>query len=115
MVQCAALKDDGTKCGSHSKERSKYCQVHQGYRPKGRARTILDNLKKARAMKQVRKRAKSTSGGSGAIRNRPAAVKVMGGKARCGATTQAGSQCKRLPRTGSKYCEMHKGFRPKKA
>lgn len=113
MVQCAALKEDGTKCGSHSKQTSKYCGSHAGYRPKGRARTILANLKKAREMKVIRKRAKETTGGSGAIRNRPAAVKVMGGKARCGALTQSKSQCKRLPRTGSKYCETHKGYRPK--
>ncbi len=115
MVQCAALKDDGTKCNSHAKGKSKYCASHAGYRPKGRARTILDNLKKARAMKDVRKRAAQTSGGKGAIRNRPAAVKVMGAKAQCEALTKAGSQCKRLPRSGSKYCETHKGYRAKQA
>lgn len=114
MVQCAALKDDGTKCKSHAREASRYCASHKGYRPKGRARKVLDGLKKARAMKEVRKRAKETKGGAGAIRNRPAAVKVMGSKARCAATTAAGTQCKSLPREGSKYCVTHKGFRPSK-
>ncbi len=114
MVQCAALKEDGTKCGSHSRENSKYCRSHAGYRPKGRARKILDNLKKAREMKQVRKRAAASSGGKGPIRNRPAAIAVMGEKAQCAALTQAGKQCKRLPRAGSKYCEAHKGYRPKR-
>ncbi len=115
MVQCAALKEDGTKCKSHSKEGSKYCVTHKGYRPKGRAKTVLENLKKAREMKKVRARAKEAPGGKGAIRNRPAAIKVMGAKAQCAALTQAGSQCKKLPRSGSKYCEAHKGYRAKKA
>lgn len=115
MVQCAALKEDGTKCGSHSRATSKYCASHAAYRPKGRARTILDNLKKARAMKDVRKRASKTSGGKGAIRNRPAAIAVMGGKSKCAAVTDAGKPCKNLPRPGSKYCTAHKGYRPKRA
>ncbi len=115
MVQCAALKDDGTKCKSHAREGSKYCASHKGYRPKGRARQVLENLKKAREMKKVRARAKDAPGGKGAIRNRPAAVKVMGAKKQCAAPTASGSQCKRLPREGSKYCTTHKGYRPKKA
>ncbi len=115
MVQCAALKEDGTKCKSHSKEGSKYCATHKGYRPKGRAKTVLENLKKARAMKKVRARAKDAPGGKGAIRNRPAAIAVMGAKSQCAATTQSGSQCKKLPRASSKYCEAHKGYRAKKA
>jgi len=111
MVQCAALKADGTKCGSHARDGSKYCASHKGYRPKGTARKKLDALKKARAMKEVRHRAKETPGGKGAIRNRPAALKVMGKKAQCAATTGAGNPCKNLPRPGSKYCTAHKGYR----
>ncbi len=115
MVQCAALKPDGMKCKNHANPRGKYCASHKGYRPKGTARKKLDALAKARQMKEVRKRAAKTKGGSGAIRNRPAAVKVMGSKARCAATTTSGAQCKRLPRQGSKYCTAHKGFRPKRS
>ncbi|MGB1697887.1 MAG: hypothetical protein ACPHK8_05775 [Thermoplasmatota archaeon] len=111
MVQCAALKADATKCNNHAREGSKYCASHKGYRPKGTAKAKLDNLKKARAMKQVRARAKKTAGGTGAIRNRPAAIKVMGAKAQCAAKTQAGKPCKNLPRPGSKYCVAHKGYR----
>ncbi len=111
MVQCAALKPDGTKCKSHAKERSKYCVSHKGYRPKGIAKKKLESLSKARDMKTVRSRAKKTSGGKGPIRNRPAAVKVMGDKARCAAATGSGTQCKRVPRARSKYCAQHKGGR----
>ncbi len=114
MVQCAALKADGTKCKSHAKERSKYCASHKGWRPTGRAKKVLEGLKKARAMKDVRKRAATAKGGKGPIRNRPAAVKVMGDKKQCAALTQSGAQCKRLPREGSKYCTSHKGYRPKR-
>ena len=111
MVQCAALKADGSKCGSHAATRSKYCNAHKGYRPTGTARKKLDALKKARGMKAVRARAKKTGGGKGAIRNRSAAVKVMGAVARCGAKTARGTRCKRLPRPGSKYCTSHVGYR----
>ncbi len=114
MVQCAALKTDGSKCGNHASGRSKYCASHQGYRPKGRAKKVLDGLKKARAMKQIRTRAKKTGGGSGPIRNRASARKVMGGTARCAAKTSAGKACRNLPRPGSKYCTAHKGYRPKR-
>lgn len=113
MVQCAALKADGARCKRAASGR-KYCSSHKGWRPTGRAKQVLTNLDKARKMKEVRARAKKTAGGKGAIRNRPAAVKVLGSKARCAATTTAGSRCKRLPRTGSKYCTSHKGFRPKR-
>lgn len=115
MVQCAALKTDGTKCGNHAAGRSKYCASHQGYRPKGRAKKTLDALKQARAMKSIRKRAKTTKGGAGAIRNRASARKVMGGTARCAAKTGAGKPCRNLPRPGSKYCTAHKGYRPKRS
>lgn len=111
MVQCAALKQDGTKCQNGARAGSRYCSSHKGYRAAGRAKKVLDGLKRAREMKKVRARAKETRGGTGAIRNRPAAVKVMGSKAQCAATTSAGSRCKRLPREGSKYCATHKGFR----
>lgn len=37
-------------------------------------------LDKARQMKEIRKRAKGQRGGTGPIRNRPAAVKLYGGK-----------------------------------
>lgn len=37
-------------------------------------------LGKAREMKEIRKRAKTQKGGSGPIRDRPAAVKLYGGK-----------------------------------
>ncbi len=111
---CAALKADGKKCQNKARAKSKYCASHKGYRPTGLAKVRLDSLGKARAMKVVRKRAAETKGGKGAIRNRPAAIKVMGSKAQCAAHTTAGSQCKRLPREGSKYCTTHKGYRPKK-
>jgi hypothetical protein len=39
-----------------------------------------DALDKARTMKEIRKQAKATPGGKGPIRNRPAAVKLYGGK-----------------------------------
>ncbi len=113
--QCSALKADGTKCQNKARATSKYCASHKGYRPKGLAKVRLDSLEKARAMKTVRKRAASAPGGKGAIRNRPAAVKVMGSKAQCAAHTAAGSQCKKLPREGSKYCLTHKGYRAKTA
>lgn len=115
MVQCAALKSDGRKCQNHAREASRYCASHKGYRAGGRARQVLEGLKKAREMKKVRARAAKAGGGTGAIRNRPAAVKVMGSKAQCAATTTSGSRCKRLPREGSKYCVGHKGFRPARA
>lgn len=111
---CSALKADGKKCQNKSRTGSKYCASHKGYRAKGLAKVRLDSLQKARAMKTVRKRAAATAGGKGPIRNRAAAVKVMGAKAQCAAHTAAGSQCKRLPRDGSKYCVTHKGYRPKK-
>ncbi|HUR62951.1 MAG TPA: hypothetical protein VM241_00560 [Candidatus Thermoplasmatota archaeon] len=38
----------------------------------------LAALKKARKMKEVRARAKSSPGGKGPIRNRPAAVRLLG-------------------------------------
>lgn len=115
MTRCAALKADGTKCANHARETSKYCASHKGYRPSGRPRKVLAALKKARSMKVVRKRAAKTGGGRGAIRNRPAAVKAMGGRSRCAATTGSGKRCKNLPRPGSKYCASHKGFRPKRS
>jgi hypothetical protein len=37
-------------------------------------------LDKARQMKEIRKEAKKAPGGKGPIRNRPAAVKLYGGK-----------------------------------
>lgn len=109
--QCSALKVDGTRCKSNARATSKYCASHKGYRPKGTAKKKLDSLKKARAMKEVRKRAATAPGGRGAIRNRPAALKVMGAKAQCAAITGSGSQCKRVPRAASKYCTAHKGHR----
>lgn len=39
-----------------------------------------DALDKARQMKEIRKKARSTRGGKGPIRNRPAAVKLYGAK-----------------------------------
>jgi hypothetical protein len=40
----------------------------------------LEALDKARQMKEIRKEAAAAPGGKGPIRNRPAAVKLYGGK-----------------------------------
>jgi hypothetical protein len=102
MVRRAALKQDGTKCKSHSTEPSKYCASHKGWRPTGRAKKVLDGAAKAREMKTMRKRAASTKDGTAPIRNRPAAVRLMGAKNQCTAQAHAGRQCKGLPRESSK-------------
>ncbi len=108
MGQCAAVKPEGNKCQAFAKSGSKYCAAHQGYRPKGTAKKKLEALKKARAMKVVRERAKKTKGGSGPIRKRPAARKILGAPIPCIAKTSAGKQCKNLPRPGDVHCHIHK-------
>lgn len=107
--QCAALTAGGTRCKNASTTRSKYCASHKGYTASKRKAAVKTSAAKARAVKTVRKRAKTTKGGTGPIRNRPAAVKVMGAKKLCAAKTASGSACKNAPRAGSKYCARHKG------
>lgn len=113
--QCAALKADGGRCRNASTARSKYCSSHKGYRPSGVGRKRTENLQKARQMKEVRQRARRTPGGRGPVRNRPAALRVMGSKATCAARTQSGKPCGNAPRSGSKYCASHRGYRPKRS
>jgi hypothetical protein len=109
--QCAALTAGGTRCKRPSTTKSKYCASHKGYTPAKRKAAQKAGAAKARAVKGVRARAKKSKGGTGPIRNRPAAVKVMGSKKLCAAKTASGSPCKNAPRPGSKYCARHKGGR----
>jgi hypothetical protein len=107
--RCGALTSGGTRCHNHAAGTSKYCGAHKGYTAAKRKAARKTGAKKARAIRTVRARAKKGKGGTGPIRNRPAAVAVMGTKKLCAATTASGGPCKNSPRTGSKYCARHKG------
>ncbi len=100
--QCAAVTKGGVQCRNSSKDGSRHCGSHQGYKP-----VALDDL------------ADTAPAHGGAADTLPGKgdEKAAGGKqAQCGAYTSSGMQCRNSSRKSSKYCGAHKGYRaPSKA
>ncbi len=101
--QCAALTAAGDQCKNSSRDGSKYCGSHKGYRPP--AKSV------AAKAKDTVPRVANAADTKPATRKGPAA-KVKKAQPQCGALSAAGDQCKNSAREGSKYCGSHKGYRP---
>lgn len=100
--QCAALTAGGSQCRRRAREGSKYCSSHKGYRPPAAnvATSAADTKPTVKGAKDTAPTARGTSTSDAAVRPQ------------CGAITADGGQCSRAARQASKYCGIHKGYRP---
>lgn len=124
--RCAAQTADGRRCKNPSRQGSKYCSSHKGYRPppKKKAKKKPAKKKKGKKKKGKKKAAskKKKKGKKKAAKKKSKKTKRKsapkkkaakgGGQPRCAATTADGKRCKNPSRGRSKYCASHKGYRP---
>jgi hypothetical protein len=98
--QCGAFTEDGKQCRLTAASRRNYCHIHKNYKPitRDEAFARLDTSPRAKA----------------AIDTLPATGNRGDHANQCAAITGAGGQCSNRSGEGSKYCEIHKSYRPTK-
>ena len=98
--QCAAITSDGKQCRRTATAAGKYCHLHRNHKPVSRDEALsrLDSKPRSKLADDT----KPTEGDRGAH------------SLQCAAVTADGAQCSNRSRAGSKYCGIHKAYRPAK-